>query len=235
MSLTVVMRQVRSSCQLCTNSAACMETATSGTWSRHRRRAVMAPAEQPPLLTVVSAQPWLSCLGPWLTGFRGRGMNRALGEGCARQGECQNRKTKARMWHQQQVLPWFWPAPVPRQLLQELLPALPCPARAIPCIGAVAAARSRSWHATLYWACSTWRRCWVKHSSRLGSVRDASASRDRLFMVPLSDLRQQADLAVSIGNFLPILCYTAPSSLGADSCTSTLPSFPLQGYCKPHL
>lgn len=49
------------------------------------------------LLTVLSAQPWLSCRGPRLTGFRGRGMNRALGQGCARQGECQNRETKARM------------------------------------------------------------------------------------------------------------------------------------------
>lgn len=79
--------------------------------------------------------------------------------------------------------------------------SLPCPAGAVPCIGAVAAARSRSWHATLYWACSTWRRCWAKHSPRLGTVRAASASRDRLFMVPLSDLRQQADPAVNTREF----------------------------------
>lgn len=104
MSLTVVTRQVRSSCQLCTNSAACMEMATSGTWSRHLRRAAMAPAEHPSLLTVLSAQPWLSCLSPWLTWLRGRGVNRARGEGCARQGQCQNRETKARMWHQQRAV-----------------------------------------------------------------------------------------------------------------------------------
>lgn len=88
MSLTVVTRQVRSSCQLCTHSAACMETATSGTWSRHLRRAAMAPAEHPALLTAAPAQPCLSCLSPCLTWLRGRGVNMALGEGCARQGEC---------------------------------------------------------------------------------------------------------------------------------------------------
>lgn len=78
MSLSVVTRRVRSSCQLCTNSAACMEMATSGTWSRHRRRAAMAPAEQPALLTVGSAQPCLPCLSPWLR-VQGQGSEQGLG------------------------------------------------------------------------------------------------------------------------------------------------------------
>lgn len=47
MSLAVVTRRVRSCCQLCASSAALMEVATSGTWSRHFRRAAMAPAQTP--------------------------------------------------------------------------------------------------------------------------------------------------------------------------------------------
>lgn len=40
-------------------------------------------------------------LSPRLMWLRDRGVNRALGERCARQGQCLNRETKARMWHQQ--------------------------------------------------------------------------------------------------------------------------------------
>lgn len=47
MSLAVVTRLVRNSCQLCTDSAARMEAATSGTCSRHLRRAAITPAQMP--------------------------------------------------------------------------------------------------------------------------------------------------------------------------------------------
>lgn len=47
MSLAVVTRLVRNSCQLCTDSATRMEAATSGTCSRHLRRAAITPAQMP--------------------------------------------------------------------------------------------------------------------------------------------------------------------------------------------
>lgn len=70
MSLVVVTRRVRSCCQLCASSAALMEVATSGTWSRHFRRAAMAPGTNTRRGSLRRlGQPQPSCLSPQLKGL----------------------------------------------------------------------------------------------------------------------------------------------------------------------
>lgn len=93
MSLAVVTRRVSSSCQLCASSAARMEAATSGTWSRHLRRAAMAPAQTPALVKL----PCPSLRLEWLPGREQAG---PLWKGHTGRAVQQCRETEARIRHQ---------------------------------------------------------------------------------------------------------------------------------------